>query len=150
MKHRPNVMSHRKVSIFRLQATLAVPRRRNRVSIVAFAAPTSIPSPLTEEGAPDVGDNQTASLKPLPRKVEGPADDPRLHNPLQRMERLGTGWMGVVMELDGVCVDYEYGDVSARAWQQLSSEEGKSLPPMWALKKAEGMKNEQVRTGVEQ
>lgn len=117
---------------------------RRRIAIAAFAAPTSLPSPLREEGSSGIGENETSLLKPLPKRVESPADDPRLHNPLQRMERLGTGWMGVVMELDGVCVDYEYGDVSTRAWQQLSEEEGKSMPPMWALRKADGMKNEQV------
>lgn len=53
--------------------------------------------------------------------------------------------MGVILELEGVCVDYEYGDVATRTWQQLAQEEGKPSPPIWALKKAEGMKNEQVR-----
>lgn len=41
-------------------------------------------------------------LMPLPREVEGLVDDPNVHNPLQRLERLGTGWFGVVMEHDGV------------------------------------------------
>lgn len=41
-------------------------------------------------------------LRPLPRNVEGVADDPSVHNPLQRHERLGTGWFGVIMEHDGV------------------------------------------------
>jgi hypothetical protein len=31
----------------------------------------------------------------LPRAVESPVDDPRLANPLARMERMSTGWMGV-------------------------------------------------------
>lgn len=139
-----------------------------------------------------------AGLKPMPRNVEGIADEPSLHNPLQRMERLGTGatmggctlnqgqrsarplasptrpcycpancrrrcssrqsversaspsypppaagWFGTIFELDGVCVEYECGD-GVRSWQALAAEEGKPPPPIWALKKADGMKNEQV------
>jgi hypothetical protein len=37
-------------------------------------------------------------LLPMPRDVEGLADDPQLANPLQRQERLGTGWFGVILE----------------------------------------------------
>ena len=122
---------------------LALPRAR-AAQIVCFAAPTSIPNPLREEGRVGPGVDEPTSLKPLPKRVEGVVDDPTLRNPLQRMERLGTGWMGVIMELEGVCVDLEYGDVGVRSWQQLAAEEEKSTPPMWALKKSEGMKNEQV------
>ena len=56
--------------------------------------------------------------------------------------------MGVILELEGVLVDYEYGDVGTRTWQQLAQEEGKPHPPIWALRKAEGMKNEQVISEV--
>lgn len=59
------------------------------------------------------------------------------------MERLGTAWFGTIFELDGVCIEYECGD-GGRSWQALAAEEGKSVPPLWALKKARGMKNEQV------
>jgi hypothetical protein len=34
-------------------------------------------------------------LLPLPKDVENLADDPQLHNPLKRSERMGTGWFGV-------------------------------------------------------
>ena len=102
----------------------------------AFAAP-SLPAPLRDLSArpPD------SAPRPLPRATEGPADDPRLRNPLQRLERLGTGWFGVILELE-VCLE-ECGD-SGRSWQALAAEEGKSPPLQWALRKAEGMKNEQV------
>jgi hypothetical protein len=88
-----------------------------------------------------------SGLKPLPRNVEGVADDVSLANPLQRMERLGTGWFGTIFELDGVCIEYECGD-GGRSWQALAAEEGKPPPPLWALKRARGMKNEQVVTEV--
>ena len=56
---------------------------------------------------PDIGEDLGAAslsgpLRPLPRSVEGPADDPRVHNPLLRQEMLGTGWMGVVIEYEGI------------------------------------------------
>ena len=123
----------------------ALPRHRTQ-RIVSFAASTSFPNPLREDGSIGFTRDRESptSLKPLPRKVEGLVDDPQLHNPLQRLERLGTAWMGVILELEGVCVEYEYGDVATRSWQQLAEEEGKTSPPIWALKKAEGMKNEQV------
>ena len=34
-------------------------------------------------------------LMPMPKDVENLADDPQLHNPLQRSERMSTGWFGV-------------------------------------------------------
>ena len=57
-----------------------------------------------------------------------------------------AGWFGTIFELDGVCVEYECGD-GGRSWQALAAEEGKPPPPLWALKKADGMKNEQVCFG---
>ncbi len=54
--------------------------------------------------------------------------------------------MGVILELEGVCIEWpDYGNLGLRAWEQLAQEEGKSPPPKWALRRAEGMKNEQVR-----
>ena len=53
------------------------------------AVPASIPLPTGEDDTAEI------QLKPLPRNVESVADDPRLHNPLARLERLGTGWFGV-------------------------------------------------------
>lgn len=122
--------------------------------VVCHALPASIPRPVrsyesvyafyTDESS---ATEQRASPKQLPRNVEGAADDPRLHNPLQRMERLGTGWMGVILELDGVVVE-DTSQVEARAWLQLAAEEGKPAPLQFALKRALGMKAEQVRRGV--
>jgi hypothetical protein len=44
----------------------------------------------------------TLAPRQLPRAVEGPADNPSLANPLERQNRLGTGWMGVILEYEGV------------------------------------------------
>ena len=113
---------------------LAHSTSRTQPNFVCFAAPASVP-----EHAQDVA----ISLKPLPRAVENIADDPSLHNPLQRLHRLGPGWFGVILEYEGVLVE-DTSDLHSKAWEMLGDEEGKSRPFNWALKRAEGMKSEQV------
>ncbi|KAM0938851.1 putative sugar-terminal-phosphatase [Dioscorea sansibarensis] len=71
------------------------------------------------------------------------ADDPALHNPLLRQERMGCGWLGVIFEWEGVVVEYDP-ELEKQAWLALSQEEGKSPPPAFILKRIEGMKNEQA------
>ena len=39
----------------------------------------------------------------------------------------------------------DFGDLHLRAWEALAAEEGKPVPPRWMLRRADGMKNEQVR-----
>lgn len=104
-----------------------------RPQTLCFAVPASVPD----------SSETAATLKPLPRAVENVADDPSLHNPLQRLHRLGPGWMGVILEYEGVLVD-DTSDLHSRAWEALGLEEGKPRPLHWALKRAEGMKSEQV------
>ncbi len=70
---------------FRLEQPAAPLQRR-----VASLAALPISLPVDTSGSGTAG-----ALKPLPRDVENVADDPSLHNPLARMQRLGTGWMGV-------------------------------------------------------
>lgn len=50
----------------------------------------------------------------------------------------------VVVEFEGVVVE-DTSDVHSKAWVQLAEDEGKSRPLQFALKRAEGMKNDQVR-----
>eukprot|EP00976_Prorocentrum_cordatum_P001732 34939-Prorocentrum_minimum.AAC.2 len=86
-------------------------------------------------------------LKQYPGVFRGVADDPSIHNPLDRQNRLGCGWLGALLEWEGVVV----GDYSAEhkeAWLALAEEEGKSPPLAFVLKKAEGMKSEQVISEV--
>ncbi len=83
-----------------------------RLACGAFATPASLPRDSVDFPSgtafsylPDVslvGTSAGASPLPLPRAVEGAVDDPRLHNPLQRQERLGTGWMGAILEYEGI------------------------------------------------
>ena len=82
---------------------------------VAFAAPAALPNGsanhYTGSSAfsylPSIEADLDPSTSPapsrqLPRAVDGPADNPQLANPLERHTRLGTGWMGVIVEYEGV------------------------------------------------
>ncbi|KAG8057796.1 hypothetical protein GUJ93_ZPchr0002g23765 [Zizania palustris] len=75
------------------------------------------------------------------------ADDPKLHNPLLRLERMGCGWLGVIFEWEGVIVEDD-AEVERQAWFTLAQEEGKSPPPAFVLKRIEGMKSEQAISEV--
>jgi len=82
-------------------------------------------------------------LKQLPKAVENVADDPTLANPLQRHQRLSTGWMGVILEFEGIVMQSTW-QAHLHAWLTVAEEEGKTPPLQWVLKRAEGMKAEQV------
>jgi HAD superfamily hydrolase (TIGR01509 family) len=79
----------------------------------------------------------------FPVVEENRADDKWLQNPLLRLERFGVGWFGVVLDWEGVIVD-EDPKVERRVWEAVAEEEGRPLPPAWLLRRAEGMKTEQV------
>lgn len=74
---------------------------------------------------------------------ENRADDTSLHNPLLRQHRMGCGWLGVILEWEGVIVDDD-ADFERKSWTALAEEEGRRPPPTFILKRAEGMKNEQA------
>ncbi|KAK6158190.1 hypothetical protein DH2020_005504 [Rehmannia glutinosa] len=74
---------------------------------------------------------------------ENKADNPALNNPLLRQERMGSGWLGVIFEWEGVIVE-DNPDLEKQAWLVLAQEEGKSPPPAFMLHRIEGMKNEQA------
>ncbi|MQM07766.1 hypothetical protein Taro_040609 [Colocasia esculenta] len=75
------------------------------------------------------------------------ADNPALHNPLLRLERMGCGWLGVIFEWEGVIVEDD-ANLDKQAWLALAQEEGKSPPPAFILRRIEGMKNEQAISEV--
>lgn len=110
--------------------------RRSALATTAFAQPQS-PPVREPEGNPG------AAPLPLPKTVENVADDPKLANPLERHQRLSTGWIGVVMEDEGIVVQSTW-EAHRHAWLTVAEEEGKPPPLQWALKRAEGMKAEQV------
>uniref|UniRef100_A0A2P2KGX8 2-deoxyglucose-6-phosphate phosphatase n=1 Tax=Rhizophora mucronata TaxID=61149 RepID=A0A2P2KGX8_RHIMU len=78
---------------------------------------------------------------------ENRADNPSLHNPLLRQERMGCGWLGAIFEWEGVIVQ-DNPDLVQQAWLVLSQEEGKSPLPAFILRQVEGMKNEQAISEV--
>ncbi|XWS65226.1 hypothetical protein CRYUN_Cryun05aG0074100 [Craigia yunnanensis] len=73
---------------------------------------------------------------------ENRADNPSLHNPLLRQERMGCGWLGALFEWEGVIIE-DNPQLEKQAWLALAEEEGKSPPPAFILRRIEGMKNEQ-------
>ncbi|KAI4968393.1 hypothetical protein ZWY2020_058048 [Hordeum vulgare] len=75
------------------------------------------------------------------------ADDPSLHNPLMRLERMGCGWVGVIFEWEGVVVEDDT-RLERQAWLTLAEEEGKSPPPAFILRRLEGMKAEHAVSEV--
>ncbi|KAK3242231.1 hypothetical protein CYMTET_48064 [Cymbomonas tetramitiformis] len=89
----------------------------------------------------------TGSLREMPRVFAGVADDVNLHNPLERMNRLSCGWLGAIFEWEGVIVA-DQSALHRQAWLQLAEEEDKSAPLAFMLRRAEGMKNEQVLSEV--
>ncbi|GMH09392.1 hypothetical protein Nepgr_011233 [Nepenthes gracilis] len=78
---------------------------------------------------------------------ENKADNPSLHNPLLRQERMGCGWLGAIFEWEGVVIEGSP-ELEKQAWLSLSQEEGKSPPPAFILWRIEGMKNEQAISEV--
>ena len=55
----------------------------------------------------------------------------------------------MVVEFEGVVVE-DTSDLHTKAWMQLADAEGKPRPLQFALKRAEGMKNEQVCVALTQ
>ncbi|XVE90677.1 hypothetical protein DITRI_Ditri20bG0096400 [Diplodiscus trichospermus] len=78
---------------------------------------------------------------------ENRADNPSLHNPLLRQERMGCGWLGAFFEWEGVIIE-DNPQLEKQAWLALAEEEGKSPPPAFILRRIEGMKNEQAISEV--
>ncbi|CAI9094058.1 OLC1v1029709C1 [Oldenlandia corymbosa var. corymbosa] len=78
---------------------------------------------------------------------ENRVDNPGLHNPLLRQERMGCGWLAAIFEWEGVLIE-DNPDLEKQAWLALSEEEGKSPPPAFILRRIEGMKNEQAISEV--
>ncbi|GAV57950.1 HAD_2 domain-containing protein [Cephalotus follicularis] len=91
----------------------------------------------------DTGGDRKPGLWP----PENGADNPSIHNPLLRQERMGCGWLGAIFEWEGVIIE-DNPDFEKQAWLVLAQEEGKSPPPAYILKRIEGMKNEQAISEV--
>ncbi|KAJ9147919.1 hypothetical protein P3X46_030033 [Hevea brasiliensis] len=99
--------------------------------------------PRTWSYRPGTGVDRKPGLWP----PENRADNPSLHNPLLRQEMMGCGWLGAILEWEGVIIE-DNPDLDKQAWLALSQEEGKSPPPAFILRRLEGMKNEQAISEV--
>lgn len=106
---------------------------RGRLLVVYYAA---VPATVVDK-------EPKLEAKPLPRAVENAADDPSLHNPLQRMERLSTGWFGVIMEYEGIVIDDTL-DMHARAWLQVADEMNLQRPLGQVLRRIKGVRDEVI------
>lgn len=96
---------------------------------------------------PEIDLEEKEALKPLPRNVENIADDPSLGNPLERMQRMGTGWFGVILDFEGAVVQAALESHKA-AWTRLAEEESKPRPLESSLQRAAPMKAEQAISEV--
>lgn len=90
---------------------------------------------------------EDAVALPLPRTVESVADNPLLHNPLQRMERLGTNWFGVIADYEGVVVDSTL-KAHQEAWRQAAAEMNHPVPLGSTLSRITGVCDDAVRATV--
>ncbi|XP_078427510.1 haloacid dehalogenase-like hydrolase (HAD) superfamily protein [Wolffia australiana] len=123
--------------------SVSAPRRSSRVfwfsPVKALAMEVTKEANWSKEGSKISIDR----VWPPPNK----ADNPSLHNPLRRLERMGCGWLGVILEWEGVIVEDD-ASLEKQAWLMLAQEEGKSPPPSFLLRRIEGMKNEQAISEV--
>ncbi|OMO95737.1 HAD-superfamily hydrolase, subfamily IA, variant 3 [Corchorus capsularis] len=92
-------------------------------------------------------DDISVDRKPGLWPPENKADNPSLHNPLLRQERMGCGWLGALFEWEGVLIE-DNPQLEKQAWLAVAEEEGKSPPPAFILKRIEGMKSEQAISEV--
>ena len=64
-------------------------------------------------------------------------------NPLERWRRLGTGWFGVVCELEGVIVS-DIANFQRVAWRALATEENLRYPTEYELEHRQNLKSDQL------
>ncbi|KAI8468726.1 MAG: HAD-like domain-containing protein [Monoraphidium minutum] len=103
------------------------------------AAHYRVPAHVAAELRPD----ELAAALPLPRAVESAADDPLLHNPLERMARLGTNWFGLILDFEGVVVDSTL-EVHKEAWRRVAAEARLAPPLGSALGRIKGLRDEVI------
>ena len=70
-----------------------------------------------------------------------------LANPLERFNRLGTSWFGVVCELEGVLIS-DSSSEQRSAWYALAREEGLEFPPEYDMDHYSSLKAEQLVSQV--
>lgn len=86
---------------------------------------------------------QWCAVCPAPPYAQNTTTTNRLHNPLQRQERLSTGWFGVICSFDGVVVEDTH-HAQARAWLQVAEEMNLPRPLGQTLNRIKGARDEVV------
>ncbi|KAJ6842816.1 uncharacterized protein M6B38_298725 [Iris pallida] len=151
--HQKFPKSKNSVSFTRLTGT-----RSNRSSRAGPLTVNSLAMELTKEAHPSEEEEEGRRLAPpggsgsssSRRRLWPPpnrADDPSLHNPLRRQERMGCGWLAAIFEWEGVLIEADP-QLERQAWLVLAQEEGRSPPPAFLLRRIDGMKSEQAVSEV--
>lgn len=125
-----------------------------RVPRIPLRAHLPFASAVSSQAAPSLAVVEVAApaptetlLKPLPRAVENIADDANLRNPLARMERLSTGWFGVLLDFEGVIVEDTL-EWHKQAWLQVGEEMGLRKPLGHLLGRIKGVKSEVIVSNI--
>lgn len=120
-------------------------------TVVCASTLTSAPTPTPPTAASFVlerlHEQQQEALLPLPLDTENLADDAMLANPLQRMERLSTGWFGVVMEYEGVLVPDTL-EHHIQAWLKTADEFNYKRPLGHVMRRIKGVRDDVVVTRI--
>lgn len=69
------------------------------------------------------------------------------HNPLQRMERLGTGWFGCIIEMDGVLFQ-DSSEVQIEAWIRVAHKLNYPRPLYHILKRIRGIRDDIIISSI--
>eukprot|EP00798_Chlamydomonas_sp_ICE-L_P013972 gene13972-19915_t len=135
-------VSRKTVSLVRYASSLSrTPQEASRVGNTRITVCFS--SLVTANVVEKLKDQEQEALLPMDLDVEGIADDPSVHNPLVRMNRLGTGWFGVIMEYEGVIVESLYEEHKA-SWLQIAEEFGYPKPLGHLFRRIRGCRDELV------
>ncbi|KAF5837530.1 HAD-like domain-containing protein [Dunaliella salina] len=111
--------------------------KRQGLVVTAFAR-VGAPIPARPKA-----DDKEEELPLWQQSTESAVDDHRLRNPLQRMERMGTGWFGVICEYEGVLVQDTH-DKHVEAWKRVSQECDLPRPLGHTFRRIKGVRDDVV------
>ena len=113
-----------------------------RTSVAAWAMGT------TRTNENEVWGTTTSTHTAAPAVVAASGQIDVLSSPLERMRQTGLGWVGVILEYEGVIVESGF-EVELAAWKTLAAElQVGSDPNTYALKRAQGMLPEHIISQV--
>lgn len=120
---------------------------RRVLAISRFSSPNASGPPTASVAVPLlIREIEKENLLPMPRDVEGLVDDPSLANPLQRQERLGTGWFGCILEWGAIFESRD--EVHVQAWLKVADELGYARPLGQSMRRIKGLRDDVCVTRV--